>query len=410
MEFIGQRVGLHHPDFVIMVGTSTVTHDCLSWTVSDKEEGKSSIEVELDNLDSKYSSVIQLGDPISIRFGLMGEMMAQKVTMKLLKYQETFDRGGVKVKLHGLDDTHQMDNQSGRGQQKGGDVKNNADSVAQNAGIKLEHGTTESDMPSVDIGADEPCARTPMKGTSVRQQVKFLKDQETSGKSSPESISGQYDSKVEGATTGNQSQPKTEQQATGSGVRPGKGGDKDKNRMDNARKRADSKTITGKLTMVGYPMVFAKQGITLLNVGPKASGKWYVSESTNKWSRTGGYSTSCSLLRDSLGSSKGPGESAQPMMLYANITKPGTAYSGPRKIDAPSQATFTWGDGNYIIHFDWQIDLHSNKGQRKKTGGKTVNPDKPKKPVEEKKSPESSVSTNTEAGGAPPVDIGGNMP
>lgn len=150
-------------------------------------------------------------------------------------------------------------------------------------------------------------------------------------------------------------------------------------------------------------MIFAKQSITILNVGPKASGDWYVSEATNRWSRGKGYTTQCSLLRDAIGKEKGPGESSQPMMFYANITKPGTAYSGPRKIHAPSQATFTWGDGNYIINFNWQIDLHSNKGQRKKSTGKTVNPEKPKKPAEEQKSPEKSGSGDSSGGESPPT-------
>jgi hypothetical protein len=103
-----------------------------------------------------------------------------------------------------------------------------------------------------------------------------------------------------------------------------------------------------------------------------------------------------------VGQQKGPGKSSQPMMFYANISKPGSAYAGPRQIDAASQKTFIWGDGNYIIHFDWQIDLHSNKGQQKKSTGKTVNPDAPKKPVEKQESPESGSSSSGNQ-----MDVGG---
>lgn len=390
MEYVAQRTGLHHPDFVVTIAENPVTDYCLSWTVADREEGKSSIEVELDNLDMRFSPQINMGDKIAIRFGLMGGQLGPKIAMKLLKYQEVFDRGGVKLKAIGLDDSHQMDNQTGRGHQKGKDIKANADAVAKNANITIEHG----DEQPPQLGQEEPCARTPIKaGTTVSEHVETLKNQSTTGEG--ESISGEDDKKTEGADTGKQSEPKTEQQATASGVRPGKVGERDKNRLDNARKRADSKTITGRLSLVGQPFVFAKKCITLLNVGPKASGKWYVSEAVNKWSRSGGYVTECQLLRDVVGENKeGPGKESQPMVMYAEITKPGTVYSGPRKIDAESQATFTWGDGNYIIRFDWQIDLHTKKGQKKKSTGKTVDPKKPQKPIEEKKSPETSTESS----------------
>ena len=360
MEPVAQRTGLHHPDFVVMVGSNIVTNDCLSWNVSDREEGKSSIEIELDNLDNKYSPMVNFSDKLSIRFGLMGGEMAPKVTMKLLKYNEIYDKGGVSMKLVGLDDTHQMDNQSGRGQQKGKEVKPNMDAAAKNANIKIDHKEGEQ---KIDVaGQEEPCTRTPWKsGITVFDQVNDLLNTMSSGqgKSISDTAGG---SSSEGANTGNQSEPKTAQQQTASGIQPGKAGEEDKNRLDNARKRADSKTITGKLKIVGYPMIFAKQCITILNVGPKASGDWYVSEAINTWSRSGGYVTNCSLLRDSTGQGKGPGQSSQPMMFYANISQPGSAFAGPRQIDAASQKTFIWGDGNYIIHFDWQIDLHSNKG------------------------------------------------
>lgn len=177
----------------------------------------------------------------------------------------------------------------------------------------------------------------------------------------------------------------------------------DANRANNARNRAAEDRITGTLRLSGVPILKAALCVTILNVGPRASGKWYVKTVDHEWDATKGYTTSASLLRNQLptggkkkGSGKSPSKTGSPVTIRADIYKKGDVIVAPRKLDAESQATFTYGDDDFRIDsFSCSINHVEKKGKDKNVGSETHLIDAKKK-VGDNKTPSNMPDTSKE--------------
>ena len=86
------------------------------------------------------------------------------------------------------------------------------------------------------------------------------------------------------------------------------------NQSTNCCGEANSKQETLELLLLGYPRLKAKICINVLNIGPDASGKWYVQTVEQGWSVEHGYLTKAMCIRGTGGNSgsenKGVGSGA----------------------------------------------------------------------------------------------------
>lgn len=176
----------------------------------------------------------------------------------------------------------------------------------------------------------------------------------------------------------------------------------DQNRVNNARNQASAHNVTAKLTLMGYPGLKAKEGLTILNVGSVASGQWYVKDVHHHWDVMKGYITTANLLRSEVdaksggggkGGGKGggdvggavqagsdniglPNKSGPAPVVHGDIRKSGkNATATIRDLDAASQATFTYGDGDWVIDFQWTIASQKKSGANQGANAKSVNQD-----------------------------------
>jgi len=175
----------------------------------------------------------------------------------------------------------------------------------------------------------------------------------------------------------------------------------DNNRATNQRNQASSANITGILSILGYPGLKAGEGVTILNVGSSASGLWYVKSVIHKWDKASNYTTTASLLRaevDQKGSKGGSGGSGSgsgsaavsaaqsnmgipnkqggPPIIHGDIRKQGKNVTvKQRDLNAPSQATFTYGDGSWIVGFSWTIASPKRHGANKGSSTRAIHQD-----------------------------------
>ena len=172
----------------------------------------------------------------------------------------------------------------------------------------------------------------------------------------------------------------------------GKGGGNtvDENRLDNARNKSSENNVTGKLRLRNYPELKAKEGVTILNVGSAASGLWYVKDVTHTWDVKSGLLTTADLLRTDAktkeGKGKGPksGKTGEPPIMHADIRKDAKSIiCKKRNLNAASQMTFTYGDGQYIEAFSWQVGTSKKSGSDRKKETKSGNMDSIKKATQE---------------------------
>lgn len=163
----------------------------------------------------------------------------------------------------------------------------------------------------------------------------------------------------------------------------------DNNKANNARNQAAQDKITGNITLVGVPILKAGLCVNILNVGPRASGKWYVKDVMHEWDSVKGYTTQASLLRSQLpeggnsqGSGKMPGKTGTPVIMAADIYKKGKLNLKPRNLDAEVQDTFVYGDDDHrLISFSCSFHKQEKKGKDRGVSGPSHMIDRKNKPA-----------------------------
>lgn len=357
------------PDFIVTINGQDLTKDCIGWDIVDVDDNMCSITAQFDNLEGKYWGAFKTNDTLAIRFGTSSGMSA-KVEMKLRDIHETnHTRNGLRVKVVAKDCTEKLDRSTGRSQQKGHLIKPQLDEIGKATGTNIDHSklAETKDKPKKGECGRYPCLGNTMTSQQLDQLVNEAKSEteQKGGGSNPNSGDDLQNSK---------NSLNANSQETAAGLVPGS--DREKNRLSNANRRAKSQGITANLVLVGYPLFRAKKCVTILGVGSKNSGKWYVRECRHSWHWNRGYITTAKLMRGSAG--------GQPTQYHADIYKgPNEIYAGPRQIDAESQATFTFGTGEYIVQFDARENAQTGRNAAKKTKGKTIKPTKAEDPIEE---------------------------
>ena len=343
----------YDPDFVVTIGGRDVTKITKRWSLEDVEDGISSLTVTLANPDGKYSGVFKTEQEISLNFGYHKGEVSSTIRMKIKDKREDFPtKQGPTIRLVALDCTERLVGVTAAGNSDINDVKEILKSIIEGHKMTPDVNVKQPEkMPpvvSVHNQTGYAAIRWLMGMTECGEKQKS--DGEDPIKGQPEFNFGKHFPNAE-IVNGDR--------AIMSMIDAGLKSIGDI-RINNRRNRAGTTTIVGFLEVVGQPMLQAKKCLTVQNVGPEASGKWYVKRLVQEWDVGHGYRTISNLLRPTLGQD---GKAIdQPVVLYADIYKKDTVYVGCRKINSESQATFTYGTGENVMHFWWGIKLQRGRG------------------------------------------------
>ncbi len=372
---------LNNPDFFISINGMNYTQFCRSWQLDDVEDGMSSLKVTLGNPDGLLGGYFTTENYITFRYGYWDGRMSKPVVMRIKDMDESYETDGPSlVSLTGYDVTERLVGVT----HAGNSVKNpKAESLVESiiSGIKAK-----ADL--LIKGPDKMPERTPLHNMTSHASIRWLmghtkckKDTMTDDVLKPgnsyvddywESHAGNAGAKIDvgsnpiGSQEGYTAGREFRAAESFTGDRSGEAqinrnfNDIDQIKVRNRRNRAGNQVITARLDLTGHPGIEAKRCMTVLNVGTQASGKWYVTRSSQRWSVEAPFQASLELMRPSL-DSKGK-VTSQPVVMYARIYEPNVIFVGCREVDGPSQTTVVYGqpgsDGRPLVRrFNWRIRL-----------------------------------------------------
>lgn len=341
---------LKQADFVITINGQDVTKYAESWELNDTEEAISNLNVTIVNEDMKFSGKFECDQDVAIRYGYQGDL-GEQVKMKIKEYTEAYSDRGCIITVMGMDCTTEiMTGNSIRGKFKTNDAQEVIKEIGDMSDCKVELGkmvspkfpegfTIQAYNERMDLllkklmsYCGNPAGKSGKGSTPGAGGKKAIKQQK-----GPKKGSGLFKGATEAGSklaTGpctKESFQEFENHA--------------KNLMENSERSAATKSVRASCELIGANKVRAKKSITIMNVGPKASGRWYVKGCTHRWNVNSGYYTRCDLIRAD--------DSVQPNVTYADIYKEKTVYVGPRKVDE-QQGTFTFGTGDKMVkRFKW---------------------------------------------------------
>ncbi|MEW6352508.1 MAG: hypothetical protein AB1646_25965 [Thermodesulfobacteriota bacterium] len=344
------------PDFLITINGQDVVPYCMEWEFVDDEEDMSEITIKLGNPDMKLSGKFKYDQDLEIRFGYAGQLSG-KAYLPVAEVEEDYPTGAEPaITVKGRDESSKMAGGKDKGMKGEGDDSRGCHDALTDAGLTGDvqgSGTKHKKMP---VANENPHERVCKYGQNLR----------TKGAGGSGGPSSPLDGK--GNDKGHQ---------FSSACRIPEGGeDRDTNRGENQEGKHGGEPITGTLELKGFPTLRAKKCVTMLGVGPEASGEYYVKKCAHKWGLGKGYKTTADLIRG--GSGKGSAGSNPPTVMYADIWKKSSIYIGPRKMSGGSQATFEYGKGEHLVNFKYHCKPQQQRhgGEPKKSKGEGLDPRK----------------------------------
>lgn len=309
----------HTPEFRITICGTDVTSDVKSWTLTEKDNDVSTLEVTLANTEMSYSGACRVGHDISVVFGTRNDM-SNKVTMMVKGVTEFYmsDRG-MTVSVVGADCTEGLNEQILIGMSRAGNdlktqIEENIKKARPNADVHVELESPE--MPKY--------FKWPHPAMTVAQTIDFLahmahvKDGQASNSveqephsppakdgtpditggiwvpvTSSREVSRLKDNRLlqelpNGVTVMVSPDPVSDPNVYIVDKRSGDSapmrGDAysaainhlDENRCAEIAAKQKEEVIVADLTLPWYPSLRAKRGITVDNLGSEFSGHWYV--------------------------------------------------------------------------------------------------------------------------------------
>ena len=289
----------HDPDFVVTIGGKDVTKYVQEWEVVDDEQGMSTVMAVLGNPDMVNSGLAVTGDTIALRYGNQGDMQG-KIEFPIMPFKERYPRDGqLTCTYTGYDPTKRLAGGKMKGCfDDGKKLQEAAEATAKSEDLQYEGGAQE--------GPDLKKFRIPVANMNKKQAIrtfqKASKSKHTKKGGGKSATSPLQDSQkpVQGfnGTVGKGLS------RSGAGQVPEdqpQDNNLDGNRVGNDHGQAAGEPVKGLLIMVGLPWIRAKQNVEILNVGPVASGTYYVAKAAHKWSKGDGYVCECDLIRSGTG-------------------------------------------------------------------------------------------------------------
>jgi hypothetical protein len=363
----------YDPDFIVVLNGQNVTPSVMNWALSLPDNDSCSLAFSLENQNSQFAGAVKANDQVNFMFGYEGRM-SEMLTLDILSVAPEYAVGSKTIKITAYDEFHKLCGDCMKGCfKKGTDTVSGSEAVIRNK---------TSYTPKVDMKSPKfpPDYRPPVPGLSSFQTLMSFanmsntdKNPEVSGNlytdqgGTPDNFGGTNDGGWKAAAK--QGTARIDSRNPDS-TNQNKDNTIDQNRNRNANKNQNSGTITAKLALMGYPELRPSAGVTVLNVD-EYSGEWYCNHVNHKWDGSN-FTTDCSLQRGDVGKQEGgssgcgKSKAPNPMIVGSDPFKK-EMYVGPRKTDAPSQATFTYGVGNEVISFHPHINVQK-KGATQKVG------------------------------------------
>ena len=363
-------------DYAVMINGQDVSKDCPDWLIHDNEEAYSSISIHLVNTDFKYSGKFQPGCPISIRIAPQMKWWPV-ITMRMMKFHERSGKHGMMIEFIGCDAMEKMARKEASRHMAGTRPIPAIQQMANESGVTVQ---TDINNNGVD-GGGQGCNRIPQGNQDNLSKTKQIGDRAYPDLNSAEEPPNPGYSGGEAPADGSPPDGAAQNQKASSGVNYA--GGNDNSRLTNAQKRAASKIITAHLSLAGTALR-GQQNVTLAHAGPVSSGVWYVKDSTISGGDKG-LRCVASLMRGAI-TETNQGTGATPVVMYADIYLPDTIYMGPRKVNSPSQATLTFGVGDFIENLESSFDAVAAMRASKKALGKPIDPNDASSPIKEKSS------------------------
>jgi hypothetical protein len=362
----------YDPDFILTVGGQNVTQYVMNWALSLPDNDSCSLTFSLENQNSQLAGAVRVNDQVNFCFGYTGRM-SEMLTLDILSVAPEFNTGTKIIKVTAYDEFHKLCGDCLKGCfKKGTDTVGIAESV-----IKSK----TSYSPNVDMKSPKfpPDHRPVAPGLNSFQTIKLYSDMSYTDKNPeisnsiytdkggvPDNFSGTNDGGWK--TAAKQGTARIDSRNPDS-TNQDKDNTIDQNRNRNANKNQNSNTVTAKLALMGYPELRPSLGVTVLNVD-EYSGEWYCNHVNHKWDGKN-LTTDASVQRGEIEKQEGGGRGGKskapnPMIIGSDPFKK-EIYVGPRKTDAPSQATFTYGVGEEVVSFHPHVNTQK-KGATQKVG------------------------------------------
>lgn len=351
----------YQPDFVITIGGADVTKHVDSWELHDAEAQISSLTVTIINEDLKFSGRFKNEDKIKIRFGYQGNLSPQ-VEMTIKRRQERYNTRGATITITGMDCMERMTGNSCRGFFSHAKAKEAVKELCEMVDCK----NVQGDMVEPEFQKDHKLQGANERLIDVTRRYLRMMGTRPSGESQKKAIKEQK--KVEGNTGSFQGKVKRgfmcpQGPITKETMEDMKNAQK--NYLKNIVQKASSISVRAHAELVGVPMLQAKKCVSFANVGPDGNGKWYVIACHHAWSVSMGYVTRVECI-------KAENRGEQPIVIYAEIYQKDTIYTGPRKINAESQGTFTYGKGDKRLS-SFEFDESVQESREGGEGADSVN-------------------------------------
>ena len=359
------------PDFTLTVNGQDMTKLCIMWQLDDVEEGISTLTAEIGNPDGMLSGYLRTETDITLRYGYWNGKMSKPVTMKIKDKEEGFHTSkACSIRVVGMDCTERLTGTTFAGSTK-------VDPKI----IETIESLLKSGKISGKVELEEPKKgpeKIPMHNMTAHAGINWVmgmakcKKSAQGGGETP--IRGQKPGELKGNF------PKADSILGDKLLADinAKMAEVTENQMNQKEKKAGNSTIYGHLECVGLPGLEAKKCVTVENVGPEGSGKWYVKKSSQRWGVDSGFHTFCTLMRPTLGKDGKPIE--QPIVMYANIYEKDSVTVKCRDVDGESQYTFVYGQpeeegDEMLIDFRWGIKLQKGRavGEHAKIAGVAAN-------------------------------------
>lgn len=353
------------PDFIITLeGKNIPSEDVLQWTVVDDEEHASSINVELENDDYRYSGAVSIGAKLNIRFGYQNSLVG-KAELPVFGFKENYALSQRTVNITAKDPTQKGGGNKFSGSLNTKKVKDAIQAVADSrlkgtevGGKPPENIKNERDKPAEFLMLNETIEEFLVRAGPYLSPEQYDEVYAQSGKEA-KSVAPKEDAKIQGF------KGKEHDGAAQSGVAR----KSDNNLGSHQGGKAGQDPIKATLKLIGYPELKAKSNISIENVGPTCSGTYYVKQCRHTYSRGGKYETTGSLIRGGSGKgNSGPVNGYSPVVDYVNIYDGNKGYIGPRKYDQSAQDTLTFGDGGPIESLEVTVAPQKNRGGMKGRG------------------------------------------
>ncbi len=332
-------------DFIVKVEGSDVTKVVSKWEVKEVDDGMSSCNITIANIDMLFSGLYQIGGDIEIMFGTPNDL-SNTAKFTIQGVTEHYADKALTIEILGQDIIASIDGKSMKGMYKEGTkadqaIKETVEAATENKvsvkvdlespdfgqGVKLPcQGTVWSiiselsnmckttsqynaEQTMFNIGEFKAPSCAPKAMCMVGAALNSGVGREEKNGKKPDAGKGGGAGAAAGAAAGSGGAGSGGVAGAAAGAAAGGdltydyGSSSDTNSVDNNRANAaqnagKGNSVRGDVVLYWSPELRAKKGIDFDNVGPENSGGWYVQTCKHHWEVEHGGATTLHVMRN----------------------------------------------------------------------------------------------------------------